>query len=370
MNSIILILMLIVFALVTIFDYIAGRKEQSISDSLISAGITIILSTVSGCTELIILLVIEHLGYSLNVESPNYIVCYITGVLLIVLGIVLKFSFKNRTFILNMFGMFCQKEISNPKAISDLKLSEHKIIEHVVDLSSFFNNFKNQESVMNKAVCQHIKKSAEIFSSKAYDQKSTCFTGMAPIPYTIYMGTYLEKANIDRYFEYNAQDEGHYYELKKSKRRKWGDLKKEYQEKINSNAEEILIAISISHKISDIDLAQFNMDKVKIYLLEPKDNVIKYKEQLKEYKNVIYDCIVNDVMKAYPNLKTIHIAAAIPSCLSIEIGKSIGLRTNRICDIIVHHYVKFQTPPYVWGLQVNGEQKERTLRSKEGIGSV
>ena len=43
------------------------------------------------------------------------------------------------------------------------------------------------------------------------------FTGMAPIPYTVYAGTFLEAAKIEQYFEYNAHD-GKYYSLKSRKK--------------------------------------------------------------------------------------------------------------------------------------------------------
>ena len=165
----------------------------------------------------------------------------------------------------------------------------------------------------------------------------------------------------EHYFEYNAHNGGHYYSLKKATKKEikkgWNKLDIAWPQNIDTNANEVVLAISISHKVNNADLSQFSTDIIHLALNTPQDNVIMYLQQLQEYKNKIDGVIQNQLTTKYPNLKTIHIVASIPSCVSVELGKIIGMRTNRMPDIVVHHYISSHTPCYVFGLHVNGSKK-------------
>ena len=76
-----------------------------------------------------------------------------------------------------------------------------------------------------------------------------------------------------------------------------------------------------------------------------------------EYKKVIHDCLDTKLRECFPNLKTVHLVASIPSCMSIEIGKIIGMGTNRMMDIIVYHYIHSNTIKYPFGVYVSGSRK-------------
>ena len=241
--------------------------------------------------------------------------------------------------------------------MKNLKLSQYKIKEQVIDFVDVFNAQEKMDKTRNDIICNSIKKSATKFSDINAENRSACFTGMAPIPYTVLAGTYLGDAHINRYFEYYSKNDT-YYELKKHCLiKKWDELKLSLPKKMKTDSKEIILAISITHAISNNDLSQFSLDVVHLYLDEPSDNAITYKAQLDDYKDTIFKYIENELMEEYPQLETIHIVASIPSCVSLEIGKCFAFRTNRLCDVIVYHYESSASPKYTFGLYVLGDKK-------------
>ena len=196
------------------------KEEKTISYTLIAAGVTLILSGVPTFEELILGIVANLLNFKLVAAEGEYWVRIIAGLALIVLGIALVFKIKKRIYVLNMYGIAAKKSIDDPKSAKDLKLAEYKIKEQVVNFTPFFEgNAMTQK--MNNSICEQINEETKRFSAKASEQKESCFTGMAPIPYTVYAGTLLEEAKIYRYFEYNNKSNGgYYYELKKAKNKK------------------------------------------------------------------------------------------------------------------------------------------------------
>ena len=359
-NSIIVIALILLIVIITIVDFIKNRKEESIGHSLIGAGLMIILAHFPGLTELIIQLIFDFLEIEITNTNPPYAICLIIGLILIVLGALSEYSIRKKTFVLNMFGIASQKMINDTKTIKDLKLPKFSIHEQIVDLVPFWDNLNDMKLRMNIAICKYIKNATQRFSTATDNEKQTCFTGMAPIPYTVYAGTFLTDAKICRYFEYNAQNDV-YYELKRlrwlERKKSWAKMKVKFSENIASNTTDILLCISVTHQITVQDTCQFTMDKVDVYLDEPKDNIIEYYQQLIDYKETIYSLLNCQIKNRYPNIHTIHIAAAIPSCLAVEIGKIIGIRTNRMFDIIVYHYIQTEEPPYTFGVNVNGKNK-------------
>lgn len=358
-NSIILIILIAVLIINVIVSAFFGKEEKTIFGTLISSGITLIMSGIPELSEMILGIIASMLNSSLVDTEGNYIIRLIVGIVLIIIGILFRTKINERIYILNMYGVAVQKEVDDVKAIKDLHLSEYKVKEQIIDFISFFDGSSMKQNI-NSKICKQVEKSSLKFSTKVTDQKHACFTGMAPIPYTVYAGTYLENAKITRYFEYCNANGGYYYELKKASKKeksKIPGLKLTFPAHLDPNASEIVLAISISHEVRHQDLSQFAMDIVALSLDEPKDNVIRYTQQLDSYKQTIFKCIETDLFSKYPNLKTIHIAASIPSCISIEIGKSIGVRTNRVHDIVVHHYISSNNPPYTFGLYVSGNKK-------------
>lgn len=358
-SSIILTILITLLIINVIVSTFFGKEEKTISGTLISSGIALIMSGIPELSEMVLGIIASMLNSSLVDTEGNYLIRLIVGIVLIIIGILFRMKANERIYILNMYGVAVQKEVDDVKAIKDLHLSEYKVKEQIIDFISFFDDASMKQN-MNSKICKQIEKSCLKFSTKVTDQKDACFTGMAPISYTVYAGTYLENAKITRYFEYCNANGGYYYELKKASKKEKSQipsLKITFPAHIDSTASEIVLAISISHEVRHQDLSQFAMDIVTLSLDEPKDNVILYTQQLDSYKQTIYQCIETDLLSKYTNLKTIHIAASVPSCMSIEIGKSIGVRTNRVHDIVVHHYISSSNPPYTFGLYVSGSKK-------------
>ena len=358
-NSIILTILIALLIINVIITAFSGKEEKTISGTLISSGIALIMSGIPELSEMILGLIASLLNSSLVDTEGDYIIRIVVGIFLVIIGIVFKVKVSERVYIFNMYGVAVKKDIDEVNAIKKLHLSEYKVKEQILDFTPFFDGISMKQNT-NGMICKQIEKSTTRFSSIVAEQKHSCFTGMSPIPYTIYAGTFLENAKITRYFEYCNANGGYYYELKKAskkEKKEIPDLKLTFPTTPISNSTEIVLAISISHEVRQQDLSQFAMDIVTLSLDEPKDNVIRFTQQLDSYKQTIYKCLETDLLNKYPNLKTIHIAASIPSCMSIEIGKSIGVRTNRVQDIVVHHYISSNNPPYSFGLYVSGSKK-------------
>ena len=355
-NVVIAIVLIVIAAAAYFINLFSGKEEDSVSNTLILTGISLIASGIPAISDAVVDCIFQLLSLQSPENEDGYLFRAIIGLALVVLGLALKVNLKKRIYVLNMYGIAAQKDIDEPKALADLKLAEHKVKEQIIDFVQLFNGGTAINPTSNKAICKQIENATAKFSAKATEQKKTYFTGMAPIPYTVYAGTFLETAKIEQYFEYNAHD-GKYYSLKSKEKNEWENLSVTFPQSPDASVTEIVLAISISHKVRDADLSQFSMDIVHLSLNTTKDNVIKNIKQLKEYKSVMDDVIQNQLIAKYPNLKTIHIAASIPSCVSVELGKIIGMRTNRMPDIVVHHYISSNTPCYAFGLHVNGANK-------------
>lgn len=363
-NTVLIIIATIIVIIVFLVENLKKTTEESTASSMITSGFLMMTSGVCTINDTVLNICI----YILNTVLPSFdmqpankinsLCLMIFGFLLICCGFYFKKTFNEYLYILNMYGMTIQKDIDEVNAISNLKLTKYKIKEQIIDFSQLFNSGVN--SNVNKYICKYIEKNANKFSNKIAEQKKSFFSGMAPVPYTIYTGTFLNNAKISNYFEYSVDNGGHYYCLKKAKKRElnnWENLSLILPQNPNTNATEIVLSISISKKIQASELSQFSTDIVQLNLNTPKDNVIMYLQQLQSYSDKIYKSIQDDIMNTYPNLKTLHITAAIPSCMSIEMGKCISSRTNRIADIVIHHYDRSATPHYPFGVYVNGQNK-------------
>lgn len=352
-----IILLIIIISTVVFFASTKKTsKDVSISNAIIVTGLGMLSTSMPKTfTDFVLLL----LGKSVP-NGVNPYVKMICGFILLIFGMYYRKNLKEKTYVLNMHGLIA-RDISDENAIKELELADYKVKEQIIDFIPYFN--KGQiDAQMNNFICLHIKKDVNKFTSKITDNAG-CFTGMAPIPYTIYAGTYMGNAKIKRYFEYDSRSENQtYYELKnatkKQKKKGWGKLKTYFPNEINAQSSEIVLAISISHMISDGDLSQFDgKDIVRLELDNTDDNVIRFKEQLGEYSNKIYQCINKDIDGKYPTLQKIHLVASIPSCVSIEIGKSFGLRQNRNVNIVSYHFLKESSPHYKFGIYLNGKNK-------------
>jgi len=278
-NSISVIILVAAALVVFILTIFSDKKENSISNTMIAAGIALVTSCVPGLNELLIELISGLLKVKISGNEGSYLFRVVTGLVLLLLGILLHFMLKERVYILNMYGIAAQKDIDDPKAIKDLKLAEFKIKEQIIDFVQLFDGGVNIKPKVNEAICRYIKNATVKFTAKVSDQKASYFTGMAPIPYTVFAGTFFESAKIHGYFEYDAHNDGCYRKLKKATKRMkksgWEHLNIVFPQNINANTTEVVLAISISHKVRNEDLSQFSSDIVHLELDNPQDTNVR-----------------------------------------------------------------------------------------------
>ena len=363
--NIVVVTAIIIVVLITEFliNIINSKSESSTSGAMIATGITLIVTAFPSIIDSLVNLLGFALGTDVITSNGVNGVSIVCGGLLIVFGFIYEKNIRDRIFVLNMFGIYSQFEISEKKNISDLKLSDFKLKEITVDFVDIFKSGITEST--NEIITKKIEKECLKFVERSRDFKS-CYTGMAPIPYTILAGTYLANSKVERYFEYR-RSENKYYELAKKAKRHYPELKKEYPENERLESENIVVSISITRTVQEHDMNQFrDTDVIKLYVDNPEDNLIKSREQLNDYKIKIIDCL-EEIKVKYCKVKKIHLLASIPSCISLEIGKMIALNGNRIPQIISYHYVNSETPKYPFGIIVtenfSDNEKGKLVRS-------
>lgn len=324
-----------------------ANSETNISANMITAGISLSVSAFPGPKETI-LSIIGQLVNAPQEASTDY-AAIICGAILIGVGIVYGVNIKDRIFVLNMFGIPVQREISDEGNIKDLHLADFKVKEILVDFVDVFNVHMTDE--IDGTIVKKINKVCTAFFNRSKDYKS-CFTGMAPIPYTILAGTFLSGGKVRRFFEYRRSD-SKYYELKAKSRNHYDSLAVELPSTIHPDLKEIVVSLSVTKKVQKNDLVQFQgKDIVEIGLSAPADNIIETIKQLDEYTTYVLD-EMEGLKNTYPDLEKIHFVASIPSCLSMELGKKFALNSHRLSQIISYHFVNTENPKYPFGIVVS-----------------
>lgn len=356
---------MILFVLIGEFisKFLNVNSENTLSGGFISAGMGLVSSSFPSTLDNLMNLFGRSLGEQWSTEAVN-IWSLIIGIMFIVLGVFLLFYIKDRIFILNMFGLFSQFEISEEQNVRDLKLNDFKVKEIIIDFvdvfkSGIINDVISEKS--NNMIVNKIKNDCLKFKNRSKEFRS-CFTGMAPIPYTMLAGTYLADSKLERYFEYERGKNRYYEVMEKTKGDNYESLLVDYPQVPKLDSKDVLVAISITRKINKNQMKEFgNIDVIEIYLPHPDDNIIRSKKQLNEYKKQII-CSLEDIGVKYGALNRIHLISSIPSCMSVEIGKAIALNNNRLKQIIAYHYVAQGNKKYPFGIILT----ENTLNDEHG----
>lgn len=351
---------LIVVVIVTefILNIVDSNAESGLSGGLISAGITLIVSSFPSTLDSLINLFGFSLAGELSEQKVNNWSIGV-GFVLVAIGIWCLFYIRDRIYVLNIFGLFIQPEVSEEQNIKNLKLVDFKVKEIIIDFVDIFKSQNKLTKKTNDIIVNKIKKDCEKFKNRS-NGFANCYTGTAPIPYTILAGTYLADSHIERYFE-NDKRINKLVELNK-KKRGYPELKQELPDNRTADSREIVVAVSITQTIQDSDIEQFkNMDVVRLYLDIPKDGAIESLNQLNDYKDKMINCI-ETLKNEYSKVETIYLIASMQSCLSVEIGKMISLKNNRIPKIISCHYIRSNTPKYPFGIVVS----DNTASSEKG----
>ena len=251
-----------------------GNNDTKLANFVMSTGISLVLSALITHAEF----TFGILAKLADVPAPAMSVSWITlfvGLLMLGIGVYLRKELKDKIFVLNMYGI-TPRDVSEQKAIKELRLSDFKLKEQIINIIPLLHA-RDANTEINHIICGLIKAEALKFVNRAEGQ-ACCFTGMAPIPYTVLAGTYLASADLHKYFEFDKHNGGEFYEVKKYcrwkwqsiyKRKSWAHLSVNWPHAEESNATEIVIAISILITIGLIITAGvhiYNNAKAKIEL--------------------------------------------------------------------------------------------------------
>ena len=131
------------------------------------------------------------------------------------------------------------------------------------------------------------------------------------------------------------------------------------------NKSNFVIAISITRNITDTQLKQFEekFNIIKLEVDEPYDNKIRYKEQLNEYVNSIFD-LIEKTSQMFNNIKSINVICSSQSCLALEMGKR-SVDTTRIPEIISYQFENQSDIKYPWGIVINGKNKGKLIKVED-----
>ena len=349
------LVILTIFALILYYfiDKITNRKTIK-SNAIFAIAILYLTKPFTDIPSILLNWVQTRLGVSPSEFALSDGYYFVFGVILLLIS---KYLFQQKRPLLNMLGIYSQTHVNQVGCSGELTGVEFD--ERFVKFTKLIDKSGKTTQSSNKNICEEIEDECKLLVGAALKSKRAYVTGMSPIPYEVYAGTFLNGSNVNDYLEYDSKGSKKFYALKKRcsiLQKLFGKhiLAMEVSEDL-SETEDLNLIISVSSKITDEDVIQFqSFSNVKVDLSEIRDNAIKEKEQLTELKNAI-----SSLMEKYGKIgyKRIHITAAIPTCLAVEIGKEIAHLGNRLPEIVVYHYVKTSENKYPFGLIVSGKKK-------------
>lgn len=358
-NSCLALLVLLVLLIVFIIDRTMHRDDFWY-DSVLGLGIAYVSKPLIDIQTILLNFIEVHYNLPKTETSLSDSTCLFIGILLLLLGGCLKWGKsrkKEKIPILNMLGMHYQVHVKQSNC--DSSLSKLIFEEEKIDFIEFFDKTGKVKESDNSKICEMIQRKCASFVNHASNSSNAFFTGMSPIPYEVYAGTFLNGSNVNDYLEFDSKNSKKFYKLER--------ISATQKELISPNpflinetenmieSTEVNLSIEVTSKISVEDLCQFqSFSALKIGLQENKDNLIREIAQLISLKNEISSLMEKCGKKG---INRIHITAAIPSCLAVEIGKEIVQLGNRLPEVVIYHYVRTSKKKYPFGLIVNGSRK-------------
>ena len=337
-----------------VVEFIAKLKspDSSLGAGIIAAGIELIVGSFPALIDDVFGLLSFQITGIQSTDDVN-IWSLATGFVLLGVGILILVFIRDRFYVLNIFGLYSQREIGDKQNVKELKLNDYKIRERFIDFVNVFKMGINEQT--NNIIVNKIENECTKFRERSVEFKKG-FTGTAPIPYTILAGTYLVDCEPKSFFEWK-RDEEKFIELSRKKKPKYPELKIKEIDNPNINSKSVIVAISTTRKIEKHQLRDFDeQDIIEIYLEDCKDNNIIYVKQLQNYRQVILDELEVLGREKYPHLNQINLVASIPSCMSLEIGRMIAQNNNRVKKIVAYHFVNQGTKLYPFGITVTESQ--------------
>lgn len=357
-----IILLGIIYILV---KFIKGKKEQGFIAMIFTTGIAI-LNQASGNWQdtLVKIIAIIWQRTDINELTEEFNLYYFFfGAFLIITAIILNLCSRKKVCVLNINGYLNQKIEPYLKKDKDFR---NDFREREINFINIYNKFRNKLDREDcECILEKIEEEVKAFKNETIELKRG-YTGIAPIPFIMYAGTFLEREKIDEYYEFDKTDSNDYYKLENKKTKSYPKLNlKTKLEDLDTNKNNLVIAISTTKKITDGQLEQF-ADECNIIKLEvdsPYDNTIKYKKQLNEYVNIIFDTI-EEISQKLNHIKTINIVCSSQSCLALEIGKR-SVDTTRIPQIVSYQFENQSDIKYPWGIVINGRNKGNLINVED-----
>ncbi len=340
--SILIWIVLFIYFLKTIFTKNEGKDLPTM---LILSGLGIFSSEID--------FLMNYINPDVNVTEVTNNLLYIIGLILVILGIVMNYFEKKQHHVFNLLGENNKKELID----DDFKVKNIRngvIYERSIDFMVVVE-LQKMNNETNELVNKLISKEARIINNYPF-RDNIYLTSMASIPYTVLFGTYLEDKSNIKYLNYNRFNSE--FELLPNKVKKKKSLKinveEDFCESKTNDSSEILVSISGTFKVHESDLIDFNLsNRMKISMNVIDENNISSQQEVTNIANEIVNSLIN-ISKEFD---TIHVAAAIPGMLALEIGRVIKNRSNQLEKIVFYHYIAQSKPRYKYGIVVNGENK-------------
>jgi len=351
----IVIIVLIVGMIFTVNFFFSNKKEQGVSTILITSGLSLTISsfgnTWTNINRLFATIILsESSNDAIKINSAfseTQWVQLTVGIILILSGIYLLYFIKNKLFILNLNAYYDNRIESNNKALG---LATFEFKEREIDLVRHYKKGVTENTIKEFLEIIEEKTNSFVLESEGFKRG---YTGIAPIPFVMFAGTYLQRKKINEYFEFDKIETEEFYKLKNSNKYPPLQIDKSFENK-RIKTKEFVIAVSLTKKITDEQMNQFkDVEKVEIYIHNPKDNLINCKDQLIEYAQIIVNTI--EEISTLGSCGKIHLLISSQSSLALEIGKRID--NQRMAEVICYFFDIKQKNNYPWGLVINGENK-------------
>ena len=195
------------------FKFINGQKNESFVGTIFTAGGSFI-SLASGNWQdtLVKIVAIINNRNDINELVENFNLYYFFfGAFLIIVAIILRLYSKRKVCVLNINGYMRQKIEPYFKKKKDMINDfREREINFVNIYKKIFCNRLDRESC--ECILEEIEEQVNAFKNETIESKRG-YTGIAPIPFIMYAGTFLGREEIDDYYEFDKIDTKDYYKL-------------------------------------------------------------------------------------------------------------------------------------------------------------
>ncbi|MFV8771341.1 SAVED domain-containing protein [Aerococcus urinaeequi] len=339
-------IILIAYSIKTVFK---KDEEKDIPTTLILGGLGVFTSDLD--------FLINYINPSANISENTNNVLYIIGLILIILGIAMNYLSNKQHHVFNLLGENNKKELINNN-YKVQNITTGIIRERSIDIMRLSEGKEMNEEI-NESMINIILNETNIINNYAVNN-GIYLTSMASIPHSILFGTYLTDKKTIKYLNYNNSISE--YVLLPNKVQKKQKINLNIDEKLSrinpEDCSEVLVSISGTFTVHEKDISEFQLNNhVSIETSDILQNNISSQEEVVSIAHEIVSTLM-DLSKTYD---VIHIVAAIPGMLSIELGRKIRSRDNQLKEIIVYHYNVKSNPKYEYGIVINGNSKNKLI---------